>query len=193
MQPWQADAITDTQDDRVVDAAATASTGERDFPQVRTSDERTMLTSMLDWYRVGVLSKLAGLDQAGASRRLVVSDTTIAGLVYHLTLVEDSWFHQRFAGNDIGEPWAGIDWAATPDWEFDSAHLLTIDELREGYEAACERSRQAAHGRSLDDMSASTDRVFTLRWALVHMLEETARHLGHLDILREITDGVTGE
>ncbi|MGE0307818.1 MAG: DUF664 domain-containing protein, partial [Acidimicrobiia bacterium] len=111
----------------------------------------------------------------------------------HLALVEDSWFHQRFAGNDIGEPWSGVDWDATPNWEFENAHLLTVDELREGYEAACERSRQAVGDRSLDEMSASTDGVFTLRWALVHMLEETARHLGHLDILREITDGVTGE
>ncbi|MGD9794264.1 MAG: DinB family protein [Acidimicrobiia bacterium] len=185
--------MTDADDDQIVDAAATASMGERDFPQVRTGDERTMLTSMLDWYRVGVVSKLAGLDQVGASRRLVASDTTIGGLVYHLALVEDSWFHQRFAGNDIGEPWSGVDWDATPNWEFENAHLLTVDELREGYEAACERSRQAVGDRSLDEMSASTDGVFTLRWALVHMLEETARHLGHLDILREITDGVTGE
>lgn len=182
--------MTDDHDDLVV---AAASTGEREFPPVRTGDERTMLTSMLDWYRTGVVGKLAGLNRSSASRRLVASQTTIAGLVYHLTLVEDSWFHHRFAGHDIGEPWAGIDWDATPNWEFESAHLLTIDELRDGYEAACARSRRAAHGRSLDDLSVGTNEVFTLRWAMVHMLEETARHLGHLDVLRELTDGVTGE
>lgn len=182
--------MTDSHEHSVV---AAASTGEREFPEVRTGDESEMLTTMLDWYRDGVAGKLTGLDQAAASRRLVASDTTIAGLVYHLTLVEDSWFHQRFAGNDLGEPWAGVDWDATPNWEFENAHRLTIDELRAGYEAACERSRRATHDRSLDDLSASTDRAFTLRWALVHMLEETARHLGHLDILRELTDGVTGE
>ena len=193
--------MTDAHDDRVVAAASTSasttaastSPGEREFPPVRTSDERVVLIAMLDWYRAGVVGKLAGLDSASASRRLVASDTTIAGLVYHLTLVEDSWFHARFAGHDIGEPWAGIDWDTTPNWEFENAHRLSVDQLRQGYEAACERSRQVVSGRSLDDVSASLDRVFTLRWALVHMLEETARHLGHLDILREITDGVTGE
>jgi hypothetical protein len=115
--------------------------------------------------------------------------------VKHLALVEDSWFTVRFAGHPEPEDWAEADFDVDPDWEFHTALDEPLDDLVALYEAACERSRQAAAGRELDDVGAveRRDGPFTLRFALVHMLEETARHLGHLDILRELLDGSTGE
>jgi Protein of unknown function (DUF664) len=69
----------------------------------------------------------------------------------------------------------------------------TLDSIVEAYLAACERSRRAISGESLDALSRGKDVYFNLRYALVHMIEETARHCGHLDLLRERIDGEAGE
>jgi uncharacterized damage-inducible protein DinB len=128
---------------------------------------------------------------------LPTSSLTIAGLVKHLTLVEDKWFTERFGGLGAGQ-WQGIDWDGDPDWEFRSAADDEPEELLGWYRAACARSRAVADAAaSLDDRSVEVDpragTPFTLRWVLLHMLEETARHIGHLDLLRELADGTTGE
>lgn len=112
-------------------------------------------------------------------------------------LVEDSWFTERFAGQGQGL-WAGIDWDNDPDWEFRTALDDTPGDLLSGYEAACARSREAIDAApSLDVLSAEPSRRsgqhYSLRWFLVHVIEETARHNGHLDLLREAIDGHTGE
>lgn len=169
-------------------------TGERRMPPVRTADERTMLTAMLDWYREGVVRKVDGLAAHHASATPLQSATSIAGLVKHLAVVEDAWFTERFAGEPMPEPWQGVDWTADPDWEFRTARDEPLAELVALYQAACERSRAITEAHELDDLAAQPGRAdFTLRWALVHLLEETARHLGHLDVLREHLDGTTGE
>ncbi|MBX3287127.1 MAG: DUF664 domain-containing protein [Actinobacteria bacterium] len=122
------------------------------------------------------------------------SSTSIAGLVKHLALVEDSWFTHRFAGRAEPEPWASADWDADPDWEFHSAAEDPIDDLVDLYRAACDRSRAVATAAALDDLGVDRARAeFTLRFALVHLLEETARHLGHVDVLVELLTGTTGE
>ena len=174
---------------------APRATGERAFPAgIGAVDERTMLTQLLDWYREGVVHKVRGLAPHLAGAVPGASATSVAGLVKHLALVEDSWFHERFAGRPEPAAWAAADWEADPDWEFHSALDDDLDELIGLYEAACERSRAAAEGHDLDAVAADTSRRhFTLRFALVHMLEETARHLGQLDVLRELLDGQTGE
>jgi hypothetical protein len=164
------------------------------MPPIHAADERTMLTQMLDWYREGVVLKLAGVSQAHASATPLPSDTSIAGLVKHLALVEDGWFTDEFAGRPLPEPWAGVDWEADPNWEFHTAVSAPIADLVALYEAACERSRAVTAEADLDQIGARTERhEFTLRFALLHLIEETARHLGHLDILREQLDGTTGE
>jgi hypothetical protein len=175
-------------------SAPPAATGDRPYPEgIRTADEAEQLAGMLDWYRAAVVLKVAGASTRTVRATPVVSGTTIAGLLKHLALVEDSWFHHRFAGNPEPEPWASAPWDDDRDWEFHSAADDDLNELVALYEAACARSRQAAAGRSLDDVAAASDRPFTLRFAYVHLLEETARHAGHLDILRELLDGTTGE
>lgn len=161
---------------------------------LRTADERTMLQAMLEWYRAGVVRKVRDLAAHHAVATPLGSATSIAGLVKHLALVEDAWFHTRFAGHPDPEPWAGIDWDVDPDWEFHSAADDALEDLVAAYEASCERSRQAAAGHSLDELAAAPPgEPFVLRYAYVHMIDETARHLGHLDILRELQDGATGD
>src|SRR6478736_5108847 len=167
---------------------------ERAFPEVLAVDERTILEGLLDWYRDGVVAKVRGLTDDEAKRRQVASNTTLIGLVKHLAGVEDAWFHDRFAGRPEPEVWAGVDFVADPDWDFTSAWDDTLTDTVALYEQACERSRDAAAGEPLDAISrGASARPFNLRWAYVHLIEETARHLGQMDILREIADGSTGE
>ena len=103
----------------------------------------------------------------------------------------------RFLGLPERADRAGVDWDADRDWEFHTAVTMEPDELRERYLAACERSRQAAaQAQSLDQLSAfkgTDDWQFSLRWVLLHLIEETARHAGHADLLREAIDGTVGE
>jgi hypothetical protein len=103
----------------------------------------------------------------------------------------------RFSGEPEHERWAGIDWDADPDYEFRTAADVEPDELRRRYEDACARSRKiVAAAESMDQLSAQprgNGRHFDLRWVMLHLIEETARHVGHADLLRESIDGVTGE
>ena len=163
-----------------------------------TGPELDQLTAYLDFQRATMLLKTEGLDAEQLAQRLPPSSMTLAGLLNHLALVEDSWFTERFAGQPENPLWAGIDWDADPDYEFRTALELTPDELRRRYEEACERSREVvARAESLDQLSVSarrhTGRHFDLRWVLLHLIEETARHAGHADLLREAIDGTVGE
>ena len=173
---------------------APVDTGEREMPPVHAADERAMLTAMLDWYREGVLRKVEGMAQADAVSSPLRSGTTAAGLVKHLALVEDSWCTHRFAGRPEPEPWASAPWDDDRDWEFTTARDEPLEHAVDLYRAACERSREVAAAYALDDTATSErGREFSLRWVLLHLVEETARHLGHLDLLRELADGRTGE
>jgi uncharacterized damage-inducible protein DinB len=154
-----------------------------------------MLTGFLDYHRATLLWKASGLTQQEMATPLPSSELTIAGLVKHLALVEDSWFTERFAGQGEGV-WAGIDWDADRDWEMHSAVHDTPEQLLELYREACERSRRVTTAAELDQRSIVPSRSgehFTLRWILLHLIEETARHNGHVDLLREAIDGVSGE
>ena len=158
-------------------------------------DEATMLAEYLDWYRAGVVEKVRGLDHEQLHRELVASGTTLGGLVKHLAGVEDHWFQHVLLGVEELEPWTSAPWDDDPDWDFHSAPEHTPDELVALYVAACERSREAVDGLALDAPAARgrEDLHPNLRWIVVHLIEETARHLGHMDILRELIDGATGE
>ena len=103
--------------------------------------------------------------------------------------------HRRFAGHPEPEPWASAPWDDDRDWEFHSANEEPLADVVARYEAACARSRAAMRGHTLDDaaVAASPGPEFNLRFAVLHLIDETARHLGHLDIIRELLDGTTGE
>ena len=159
--------------------------------------ELQALTGFLDQQRETILRKTVGLTREQLAQPLPPSSLTLAGLVNHLALVEDSWFRDRFAGLPEDPLWAGHDWEADPDYEFRTAVELDPEQLLQRYRDACARSREVvARAGSLDQLSAGTSREgsnWDLRWILIHMLEETARHAGHTDLLREAIDGAVGE
>jgi hypothetical protein len=154
---------------------------------VSTGTEREILETYLDGYRTIVRKQLAGLSESAARTRLVPSATTPAGLVKHLAAVERSWFQRTFAQRtDI----AGHAYGDEQSWVVTDED--TVASLLAEYEQACEASKAIATGRSLDE-EVPHHRMgkVSLRWIYVHMIEETARHAGHADILREQLDGAT--
>jgi uncharacterized damage-inducible protein DinB len=154
------------------------------------ADEKTTLSAFLDWYRDALLRKIEGLNQEAATRRLVPSATTLLGMVKHLAYVERGWFQGTF----LGEPIERLRTADDPDAEFRIELGESIDRIVGLYRREVERSREIVRAASLDDHALRADRRnYSLRWILVHMIEETARHVGHADILREQLDGATGK
>jgi hypothetical protein len=159
------------------------------YPSLRPEDERTALEERLDQYRALVASSLEGVPWPQASGRLLpATDLTIAGIVRHLAWVEDHWFGARLLGTSLPAPWDRMG----PNGADESMRLGPGDDL-EGilglYGAACARSRDAVERcASLDQVAAAPSfgrGPVNLRWILVHMIEETARHLGHLDLLHD--------
>jgi uncharacterized damage-inducible protein DinB len=169
---------------------------ERTDPDT-TGDELTMLTQFLDYHRATLVQKVSGLDRGQLATRLEPSALTLAGLVKHMALVEDGWFGRVLLGREHVEPWASVDWDAEPDWEFHTAVDDEPEDLLALYADACQRSRVAvADVGDLDRVAARPSRSgesFNLRWIMLHMIEETARHNGHADLIRENIDGATGE
>ena len=162
-----------------------------------TGPELDQLTSYLDLQRATMLWKTEGLTREQLAQPHPPSTLTLGGLLNHLALVEDSWFRVRFAGLPDDELWAAIDWDADPDFEFRTAAELEPEELRRRYEDACARSREvvaaAASPEQLSVAPRGNGKHFDLRWVLLHLIEETARHAGHADLIREAIDGSTGE
>jgi uncharacterized damage-inducible protein DinB len=169
----------------------------RQDPDATTTSERDSLAQYLDYQRETILLKTEGLTKEQLGQKIPSSDLTLAGILYHLALVEEDWFEVKFLGHEDREDWAGIDWDADPDYEFRTALEKEPDWLRRRYRDACNRARKvAAEAGSLDDVSVSAGvggKPFTLRWMTLHLIEETARHAGHADLLREAIDGVVGE
>jgi hypothetical protein len=126
------------------------------------------------------------------------SALTLGALVKHLAYVEDQWFTMRFAGLPAPEPWASAPWDEDRDWDLHSAAADGPDELLALFDAALLRSRAVVDSAvTLDGLSAPSSEPgrgpWNLRWILVHMIEEYARHAGHADLLREAIDGQTGD
>jgi uncharacterized damage-inducible protein DinB len=161
------------------------------------SDEATMLNAFLDYHRATLRWKASGLDAEALNRALAPSTMTLGGLLKHLALVEDHWFSVFLLGNEQAEVWREADWEADWDYDWHSAVGDTPDELNALFDAAVARSRELTVGMDLDTESVArsrrTDETVTLRWIILHMIEEYARHNGHADLLRESIDGQTGE
>jgi uncharacterized damage-inducible protein DinB len=116
---------------------------------------------------------------------------TISGLVSHLRWMEYFWFQVMLLGEADRGPWTDDD----PDREMRIAVQVPITQLLDEYQRQCAHSRALVAGLDLDTPSkqpVSTGEPVTLRWILLHVIEETARHNGHIDLLRELADGVTG-
>ncbi len=162
-----------------------------------TASEAESLAQYLDYQRATVLAKTEGLGSSQLAYQHAPSSLTLAGLLQHLAHMEETWMEYRFLGLPQREPWAGAGWDADPDREFRTAVTFGPEALRQRYRDACERSRDVvAAASSLDQQSVralSDGRHFSLRWVLLHLIEETARHAGHADLIREAIDGSVGE
>lgn len=158
----------------------------------RVGGEREQLAGFLDFLRATVVLKAGGLTDEQARRQLVPSElTTVAGLVAHLTWVEHYWF--GIVLDKQPDPWAEL-LAEDPDAEFRLGMRTPLTKLIADYEAECQASRDVAARLDLDDTGITPKgQPVNLRWILIHMIEETGRHAGHLDLLRELLDGSTGE
>ncbi|WP_055479578.1 DinB family protein [Sphaerimonospora mesophila] len=157
---------------------------------VLTGGEREVLEAFLDFHRAMVARKALGLSDEDIRRRHVPSSTTLGGLLKHLTIVERNWFRRVLAQDPaMGPPPTQED----ADGSFALDAEDTVETLVAVYGEACADSRRIAARFSLDHVvpQAELGQV-SLRWIYVHMIEETARHAGHADILRELTDGATG-
>ena len=166
------------------------STVERIEPD-HLAGERAMLEQFLDYHRDTVHVKCAGLAEADAWRATLPSSPKMspAGLVLHLYWVERGWFERGLCGMDVTLPWHVV-----PDSEFDRTGDETLADVLDRYAAQCARSRELAADHDLETVvTLQNGRRTSLRWIYVHMIEETARHNGHLDAMRELADGVTGE
>lgn len=155
-----------------------------------TGSERPVLEVFLDFHRHVLVSKVDGISESEARRRRVPSKTTLAGLLKHMIGVERGWFQEVLGGRspeDIGPNVGG----GEESW--DLAKNETVSSLIKEYEQTCEQSRQTAARFALDDAVPEPELgQVSLRWIYVHMIEETARHVGHADILREQADGAAG-
>lgn len=160
-----------------------------------TPSERQALAEMLDWYRDAVRRKLDGLTDADSMRVTTPSGVTLLGLLRHLVEVERWWWRGVFLATDPTFRWCDED----PDRDWHVTKADTLSEALAAYDEETNHGRALlATAESLDVLSAGTTGVFdgrrvNLRWIMVHLIEETARHAGHADILRESTDGATGD
>jgi Protein of unknown function (DUF664) len=165
------------------------------FPRTRppfVADERTQLGGWLDLQRAVVRFKCEGLSEEDAHRAVLPASPlmTVAGLVSHLRWTEHCWFQVLFLGEGAEENPQFRDEPEDADWRVDGVPLGT---LLADYERQCARSDRIVAAHSLDESGAhELCRGATLRWMLLHMLEETARHVGHADAVRELLDGTRG-
>jgi uncharacterized damage-inducible protein DinB len=161
---------------------------------VAVADERTTLDAFLDYYRDAVTAKLRGISEEDARRRLVPSQTTLAALIKHLARVEVSWFHHRLGQIPVEKLPLLSRAIEDPESDFRPEPEDTVETLIALYEEQCARSREIAGKYDLDHVVPHPVLgEVSMRWIVVHMIEETARHAGHADILREQIDGSTGD
>lgn len=165
------------------------------------ADELGTLLGFLDFQRATLEWKTRGLDDEELRRPLPPSAMTLGGLLHHLAYVEDYWFAEVASEAPSAEPWASVDWKAEPDWDWTSASTRSAAELR-AFWASRVAASNATVARLLNADPDALDAthpawggrgLVSLRWILVHMVEEYARHNGHADLLRESVDGQTGE
>ena len=165
-------------------------------PRVRppfAADERTQLVGWFDLQRAIVHYKCEGLSEEDAHRPVLPSSPlmTVAGVVSHLRWAENTWFEVLF----LGRPADGPQFKEEPEDQDMMVEGVPLARLLDEYDEQCRVSNEIVAAHSLDDVGRHPDfpsAQASLRWMLIHMLEETARHAGHLDAIRELLDGERG-
>jgi uncharacterized damage-inducible protein DinB len=158
------------------------------------ADERTQLVGWLELQRALVHWKCEGVAEADAHRAVLPSSPlmTMAGVVSHLRWVEHCWFEVIFRGEPPESNPQFQDDPEDADMRVDGVRL---DRLLDEYAQQCKLANEVIAAHSLDGLGVNREYTpggVNLRWILSHMVEETARHLGHLDAIRELLDGATG-
>ncbi|MFI5774636.1 DinB family protein [Streptomyces sp. NPDC051658] len=159
------------------------------------ADERVMLEAWLDFHRATLALKCSGLEDDQLRLTSAPSSMTLLGLVQHLAEVERNWFRRVFARQDLPPVFGesnGDGFALDPD--------RGLEEAMTAWQTEIARSRELIAAASLDDAGHLSeqeaghvgDQGVSLRWIMVHMIEEYARHNGHADLIRERIDGVAG-
>lgn len=162
---------------------------DRRWPETDAKDELRLQWEFLAFLRLTAVHKVDGLSRELAAAAPIPTSPvmTAMGVLKHLTAVERFWMSIVGGGADLPDLW-GED--STSAWRF------TDDETPESviadYRAEWERSERWLAGKSPDEPTAE-DPDKTIRWILAHLVQETGRHVGHLDLLRELADGEVGE
>lgn len=163
-------------------------------PSDRLRDPAELLPAYLDFYRSTLLAKLDGLSDDDLRRSLLPSGWAPLELLKHLTYVERRWLVWGFEAEQVPAPWGdneGERWHVRDDEAY--------ADLVAQFERQCERSRAIVAGAELGDQAkiggrfATVDEAPYLSWILFHLMQEYARHVGHIDVVRELLDGSTGE
>jgi Protein of unknown function (DUF664) len=157
------------------------------------ADERTQLVGWLDLQRAIVQMKCEGLSEADAHRSVLPASPlmTMAGVVSHLRWVEHLWFEVVF----LGRPAVGPPFDDGPEDADMMVSGVPLAQLLGDYERQCAISNEITAAHPLDEAARHPgfpEAAGTLRWILIHVVEETARHAGHLDTIRELLDGTKG-
>ncbi len=156
-----------------------------------------MLDAWLDFHRATLALKCSGLEEdqlrlAAASP----SSMTLLGLVQHMAVVERNWFQRIFAGQDVSPVFGETNldgFSLRPEGGLDEALAVWQAEVARGRELIADAALDDSGRLSEREAGHVGDRSVSLRWIMVHMIEEYARHNGHADLIREQIDGVTGE
>ena len=157
---------------------------------VHTGSEKDILRVSIDRHRKALLWKIEGLSEEQLRRVLVPSGTNLLGLIKHLGAVEYGWFCETFGVPTEPLPFDDDDEEA--DLRIEEGE--TAESVLAFYERACAAADRVIEEHDLDFVGRTFHgEPVSLRWVLVHMIEETARHAGHIDIVRELIDGKTGD
>ncbi len=151
--------------------------------------EREMLDEWLDWHRETLMVKCQRLsDEQLRLASVPPSTLSLMALVRHLAEVERSWFRRRLAGEDVPHLFPGLG-------AFTEAGTATWEETSAQWQEEVTLARKAARSVTLDSLAkrGRNGQAVSLRWIMLHMIEEYARHNGHADLLRERIDGMTGD
>lgn len=160
------------------------------------SGERQTLMEFLNYQRAVLIRKTEGLDDFQARVALPPSDLTLGGLLKHMAYVESHWASYIVSGNDPVAPWADAPWDEDADWEMSSAADDALTDIQDLFRSSVAAADVVYNDLELDSVAArwaGGDAPPSIRWVLVHMIEEYARHLGHADFLRQSIDGATGD
>ena len=164
------------------------------------ADELTTLLGFLDYQRATLAWKTRGLDAAGLQATVGVSEITLGGLLKHLAFVEDFWFSRRLGGRDPAMAWVTGEWQSDSHASWHPASEETHTWLHGRWHETIAHSRAMVDGAlaeggldALAQVPWPNGESPSLRWIVVHMIEEYARHNGHADLIRESVDGLVGQ